>query len=172
MPFSKPKTEKSDDVTRARKRVADLHALRNHSETELRKKLGRDFIPTLIEKVVAEAKKRGWLPTNEAEQASLSEMIAEKLHRSRKGVNWINRKLEASGLPPVAENENFEIEKAMEHARKVRASRSARKNPAVKVLRSLQSKGFSEEVITRVLDNLNLGIPEGDQKFISSQEEF
>lgn len=163
MVFKKPGNEKSDDLTKARKKVADLHALRNHSESELRKKLARNFIPALVEKMIGEAKKRGWLPSNEAEESSLSEMIAEKLHRSRKGVHWINQKLEASGLPPVKADANFELEKAMEQARKIRASRLSGKNPTARVIRSLQSKGFDEDIIHRVLDNLNLTIP--DQEF-------
>lgn len=156
MVFKKPGNEKSDDLVKARRKVADLHALRNHSESELRTKLAHNFVPALVERMIGEAKKRGWLPSNEAEETSLSELIAEKLHRSRKGVHWINQKLEASGLPPVKSDAGFELEKAMEQARKVRASRLAVRNPAARVIRSLQSKGFDEEIITRVLDNLNL----------------
>lgn len=154
MVFVKRVTEKSNDVFKARKRMMDMLALRDHSELEMRKKLGQRFVPELVEQMIEEAKERKWLPTSPEEVTALAEKFAAVLHRRRKGVHWINRKLQESGLPALREDTEVEFEKALALARRNLSAIRAGKNPRARISRSLQAKGYSSGIIGRVLKSM------------------
>lgn len=93
---------------RALNKVADYLARRDHSELELRTKLGKHFESSTIDWAIQEAQESNWLgdPQEIAERAALS------LHRKRKGYLYIKRFLKEKGLPNVNRDETLEYEKA------------------------------------------------------------
>ena len=102
--------EKSDDALKASDKLVDYLSRRDHSEKELREKLGRRFTADAIRKALEEAKERRWLK----EPEELAELVAERLHLKGKGYRYIQKYLQDKGLPPVDRTPDREKEKAHE----------------------------------------------------------
>lgn len=128
---------------RARKRMMDLIARRDHSEKELRKKLREWHAPEFIDEAIAYGKEHGWIPDDEASQARLAGKMAEFLHRRGKGIQSINHALKEKGLPSVKADPERELEKAMRLlANKFTEEQLADRKTQAKAGRFLASRGF------------------------------
>ncbi|MGE0631371.1 MAG: regulatory protein RecX [Pseudobdellovibrionaceae bacterium] len=131
--------------------VIKLLAIRDHSEAELRTKLEqRDFTPDEIEAALDFGRKSKLLAPPDA----LSERIAENLHRASKGIEYINQYLEKKGLSSVSSTPELELEKALVILRSQNPdelSGEEKKKWQGKMARKLVSRGFSEDVIRKVI---------------------
>lgn len=164
----------------AKKKVRDLVTLRDHSENELRAKLhayfkrnfqdrqrlakkqGSDLteeftsqqqeIADAIEEAIAFAKSHNWICSPE----HLAEEIAHRLHRKRKGISYINSYLEARGLPPIPNDLDLELEKALALVKNKYSDFSAlpseeKKKEQARAARFLTSRGFDSETVRKVI---------------------
>jgi regulatory protein len=164
----------------AKKKVRDLVALRDHSENELRSKLhtyfkrnfqyrqrlakkqGNDLteeftsqqqeITDAIEEAIAFAKSHNWICSPE----DLAEKMAHMLHRKRKGIGYINNYLEEKGLPPIPNDLDLELEKALALVKNKYSDFSAlsseeKKKEQARVARYLASRGFDSETVRKVI---------------------
>lgn len=91
----------------------DLLSRREHSETEIRKKLNLKFLDDEIESAIEYGKKQGWIPDTQHAINELAEAAAEALHRKKKGIHFINKYLLEKGLPEVALDDQRELDKAL-----------------------------------------------------------
>ena len=82
-----------DQRLQARRRMMDLVAIRDHSESELRAKLDGKFSAQNIELALDYGKEKGWIPASEGGQAALADKPAEALHGKLKGIHFINQSL-------------------------------------------------------------------------------
>jgi regulatory protein len=153
----------------AHRRMMDVLASHNHSEPELREKLTRYFrqlctrgnidfieeesrIQQAIDQAVQVAKSKRWL----LEPETLSAELADKLHRKNKGIDYINQYLEARGLPPVAQENELELEKARTLVKNKYSDFSEltseeRLKVEAKAARFLATRGFSSDVVRKVI---------------------
>ncbi len=141
----------------AEKVIMDLLARRDHSEKELREKLmRRKFADEQIEQALAYAHERRWL----GDSTRLAQTLADNLHRRGKGIKSINHELSRKGLPQVSIDKDLEYEKAFAQAqRKQKTKKFADlKDPKVRagLARFLQTRGFSTEIIRKVLQELRV----------------
>lgn len=125
----------------------DLLARRDHSEHELREKLAADFGAADIDDALEHARERRWLP----EAGTLAGRLAESLHRQGRGIEFINRKLEEKGLPPVPADDELELEKALRLAETKRPEGELDRAAREKIGRYLLSRGFEDEIVRKVI---------------------
>lgn len=140
------------DLASVLSRLADLLAVRDHSEVELQTKLLRTFEPALVEAALRTANKKGWLRSKN----EISERVVENLTKKGKGHAFIAQYLEAKGLPAPARDSNQEIEKARELIKSKLAKAGSfvydlSNEEKRKLSRFLASRGFDEETIQQVL---------------------
>lgn len=105
-----PEVNNKKEGLEAHKKLADYLGRRDHSEKELREKLGRRFAFDVVEQVIQEAKDRGWILKEDV----LAEKIAQLLHSKRKSWSYIHQYLKKKGLPAVAKDPTIELQKAHE----------------------------------------------------------
>jgi len=175
----KPKTAYSHQLY-AKKKVMDLVALRDHSEKELRTKLREYFrrnlqyrkrlaqkqhreftedteenqreIQAAIEGAIDFAKEQGWLGDPE----NLSRKMAQTLHRKNKGLGYINNYLKEKGLPPVGDDRDLELEKALALVKNKYSDLSGlsfeeKRKEQARVARFLAARGFDSEIVRKVI---------------------
>jgi regulatory protein len=155
----------------AQRRLMDLLAAREHSEAELRAKLGRYLqslslaskepfsteestatIQAAIEAALRRAYDRHWL----GDPAELSAKVAERLHRKNKGIEFINTYLETKGLPPILQENELELEKAQSLVKNKYsdfANMSEEERPKIqsRAARFLAARGFDAEIVRKVI---------------------
>jgi regulatory protein len=155
---------------RAKMKLIELLALRDHSEKELRQKIKRSLTPkwrrerptpdeeTLsqlkkeIEAAVTEAMEFAAAHQYLAEPEKISQLFETALHRKKKGIRYINNYLAQKGLPSVKADPEIETEKARELLkRKYPAVHAAPRDIKAKAMRFLASRGFSMETIQKAL---------------------
>lgn len=148
-PSDSPDTSKSRRLpVSARRKIMDLIARRDHSETELRKKLRDQFSAEQIEDALAFARDNQWLAKPEV----LSERMASALHRKVRGIRKINQKLHEKGLPRVSSDPDQELEKALKLARtRWPGEESPDKATREKIGRFLLSRGFENSIVRKVV---------------------
>ncbi|MCB0378571.1 MAG: RecX family transcriptional regulator [Bdellovibrionales bacterium] len=121
----------------------DYLARRDHSEKELREKLGERFPIEQVEEALEKIKERGWLIPPE----ELSEKVALSLHRKHKSHFYILNFLRKKGLPPVEKSEDLELEKAQHILQS-----KVKKEGDLQHLRSLLlNRGFDTDTIRKVI---------------------
>lgn len=155
---------------RAKMKLMELLALRDHSEKELRQKIKRSLTPrwhrdrpkpdeetlaklrTDIESAIAEAMSFAATHQLIAEPEKVSQIFANTLNRRKKGIRYINNYLAQRGLPAVAADLETEFEKARELLkRKYPAVSTAPRETKAKAMRFLASRGFSMETIQKAI---------------------
>lgn len=137
---------------RALNKAADILARRNHSEKELREKMGKFFEPDLIDKVIQEAWERHWLLPPE----ELAKNAAKSWSRSNKSARYIREQLKKRGLPPVEADEEEELQKMRTLLMKKFRLTDLENlqldyDERVKAFRYLRYRGFSDGLIRKVI---------------------
>ena len=155
---------------KAKFRMMDLLAQRDHSEKELRQKLrnylrpkktrykplpSEEKIAEIMEQVVEAineaieyAKTHNWLAPPE----KVSNSFGNSLHRRKKGIHYINQYLAQKGLPPIAVDSELAAQKAQELLnRKYPDVQTQPREIKAKAMRFLASRGFSMEVIRQLI---------------------
>ena len=136
--------------------VMDLLAQRDHSIKELRQKLKlKGYEPDQIQSAIDFVVENRWIGVPE----ELSMKFAESLHRKNKGIQYINRVLTEKGLPQIRSNSEIEVGKAIKlvHSKNI-FSRVAVKDKKIKakLARFLEGRGFTREIIRKVLFGLRV----------------
>jgi SOS response regulatory protein OraA/RecX len=126
----------------------DLLARRDHSEAELRVKLGRNFTRAEIEDALERARESRWLALPD----ELAERVALSLHNKHKGYLYISHYLRKKGLPQVAKDSQLEMRKAFaiienRFASEKRYTREEKQ----KIARHLSGRGFDDETVRRMI---------------------
>lgn len=144
-------TEK-EKILRARKKMMDYVARRDHSEKELRQKMREQYSQAEIDLAIEYGKEKGWIPDSPESQQSLAEKFTQMLHRRGKGIHAINHYLQSKGLPQQKPTYELELEKAQELLENKFASwpKLDAKEKA-KAGRFLMSKGFESQVVREIL---------------------
>jgi regulatory protein len=133
---------------KAREKVMDLLARRDHSEFELRKKLSAFYEVDEVNDAIEHAKQNKWL----RDPRDLAASVAEHLARKNKGARYIQQYLSSRGLPSVAQNFEDEHRKALELvATKLRAEPPFAFEMKNKIARLLKNRGFDDETIRKVI---------------------
>lgn len=152
---------------KARKRMMDMIALRDHSEKELRTKLREKFrdqedSDEAIDAAIDYAKEHQWL----GDPAKLADRMAEMLHRRRKGIEYINNYLSEKGLPTVSTDYDLELEKALHlvknkfleqgeelkgEATEAESAKKFEQADKARIARFLAARGFDSETVRKVV---------------------
>lgn len=138
----------------------DLLAKRQHSRQELIQKLSADYTTEEVDQALHYADKNKWI----SPETELAEKFAQELHTKKKGIDYINAKLEEKGLPSLSSNEELELEKALsliknkydldELAHEFKEGHIDRlqfEKHMTRMGRFLASRGFNENVVRKVL---------------------
>src|SRR5688572_482604 len=96
-----------NDFNKALAAVSWYLSKRDHSELELRTKLGRRHTPEVIDQVIVEAKDRKWLRPPEELAAAWTRQLAQKKRSHR----YISGYLRKRGLPTGSRDLDTEEEK-------------------------------------------------------------
>lgn len=151
-PRRTPPPSTPESRLRAQKRMMDYVAARDHSEKELRQKLKAWFAPEDVESAIEYGKLHRWIPQTIEDNQNLSARMAQGLHRKSKGWIAINHKLQEKGLPPLARNEELELEKAKSLIQsKYKSVQSFDLKTRAKMMRFLMSRGFDNDTIRKTL---------------------
>ena len=133
---------------KAREKVMDLLARRDHSELELRRKLAVHYEPKEVEDAIEFAKQNKWMKSPE----ELAEKVAEQLGRRNRGSRYIQKFLSSRGLPRVAKNADEEFRKALELVTtKLGHEAPFEFEERNKIARLLKNRGFDDETIRKVI---------------------
>ncbi len=131
-----------------RNRIMDHLARRDHSEKELRKKLREKFEDhDAIEKAIEFVKEKNLL----CDPKKLAEQMSNMLHRRKKGTRYIQNYLKEKGLPQVSFDDDLELQKAKDLILKKFKSNDRSKSTLLKISRFLQSRGFTGNIISKIL---------------------
>jgi SOS response regulatory protein OraA/RecX len=144
--------EKKHSDSSALKDLADLLAIRSHSESELRPKLLRQHTEEAVEDALRIAKSKNWIES----EAELAARVAASLAAKGKGHAFIADYLEAKGLSAPVRDSNVEIEKARELIKSKLAKAGSfdydlSDEEKRKLFRFLAGRGFDEETILQAL---------------------
>lgn len=133
--------------------MMDYLAQRDHSEDELRAKLGKkDFTDSEIDQAIEYGKKNGWIPNTPESNEALSQKTAELLSNKGKGIHYINHYLEKRGLPLIEAKTEEELEKARLLVKnKFPIAEKMDHNEKAKASRFLVSRGFDIEIVRKVI---------------------
>lgn len=136
--------------------MMDLLARRDHSETEIRKKLRLKFTGDEIDRAIDYGKKHGWLPNSEEAIQALAHKTAESLHRKKKGMLYINKFLAEKGLPELGTDDQRELDKAQSLVEnkisKLEGKTREEKDKAkAKIGRFLVARGYDLSTVRRVI---------------------
>lgn len=142
-------TQLSDNFALAMDKLVRFLARRDHSELELREKLGRTFTSETVEKTIETARERKWLASPE----ELAERVASGLSSKKKGQLYISNYLRKKGLPAVDGDVDMELEKARELLldRYECYENWQDYETKLKAYRFLANRGFEDQVIKKVL---------------------
>ncbi|MHB1091771.1 recombination regulator RecX [Thiobacillus sp.] len=139
-----------------RERALRLLARREHSRTELTRKLGHaGFVQHEIDPLLDEFEEKKWL----SDQRFTESYVAD--HRARAGSIKLAYDLRQRGVSDVliesvlSQNRDSELERAREVWRKKFGSAPADANEKARQMRFMQSRGFTPEIIRQVLSVLN-----------------
>lgn len=138
---------------RARRKMMDMFARRDHSEREVRKKLKEKFrkepdVEEAIEDAIEYAKENRWL----GEPSDLAQRMADMLHRKNKGIQYINNFLKEKGLPTVAIDREQELQKALHLVRtKYPDVEKFDRDEKGRVARFLAARGFDGETVRSII---------------------
>lgn len=133
---------------RAREKIMDLLARRDHSELELKRKLSPYYNTAEIDDAIRFAKENSWMKPPE----ELAQTVAGQLGRRGKGTRYIQRFLHNKGLPGVARNADDERTKALDLiALKLRREPPFQYEEQAKIARLLKNRGYDDETIRRVI---------------------
>lgn len=132
---------------KAKEKLMDYLARRDHSELELRTKIQNTgkYSPQEIEAGIAWIKEQNWLP----DPVDLAERTARQLHEKPKGYLYIYNYLKRKGLPPVDRDPGLEMDKARQFAQSRYGDQISGDNME-KLIRQLRSRGFEEETLRKV----------------------
>lgn len=143
---------KKENFIRAQATLVRLLALRDHSPSELRKKMKRTHETEAVEQVLEWATDKGWLPNDEESYLVLAEKMSQGLHRRGKGMSYINKKLRSLGLPALKGNPELELEKAQALVETKFSTKDLNDfDIKSKAFRFLAGRGFSSETINQAL---------------------
>ena len=136
-----------------KRKMMDLIARREHSETELRQKLSAKFsaegsFDDLIEEVLETAKAQKWI----GESSEQAQRVVDQLHSRGKGIEYINAYLQEKGLPTVAADNDLELKKALDLVKnKYSAEHEFSLEQKAKMARFLASRGFDSDTVRKVI---------------------
>ncbi len=132
----------------AKSKILEYLGRRDHSEKELREKLGRKFTEEEVNDAIRSAHASNLI----ADPFVLAKRVAEMLARKKKSHIYIQRFLNKKGLPPVTREQDLEIEKARELIQlKFRKGPPFSYEEKPKVHRYLMYRGFDQDTIRRVM---------------------
>lgn len=142
----------------AQKSLLRWIAVRDHTPKEIRQKMQDKFEVQVIEDVITWAGNKGLLPNDAASQILRSQEISENLGRKGKGQDFINKKLEALGLPVPHVNPELELEKARALV-ETKFSGIDLEDPTqkAKAFRFLMGRGFNPDTVQQVLKGMEDG---------------
>jgi regulatory protein len=127
---------------------------RDHSETELIKKLLKYHDVSEIEAVILRARQHDMI----AQPEVLSKETAAQLLRKGKGSLYISAYLKKKGLPAAKLNEEEQILQALEMTvRRLRLEAPISREQRIKVQRFLMNRGFTGGVVAKVITQLSKG---------------
>ncbi len=133
---------------KAREKVMDLLARRDHSELELRRKLSVQYEADEVADAIEFAKQNKWMKAPE----ELASQVAQQLNRKNRGARYIQKFLQSRGLPRVAKDSDEEFRKALELATiKLRHDPPFAFEERNKIARLLKNRGFDDEIIRKVI---------------------
>lgn len=137
---------------KAKRKMMDMIARRDHSEKELRQKLSTRFADEdegleAVEEAIQYAKDHKWL----GDPADLAQRLAEMLHRRHKGIVYINNYLREKGLPSVETDRDLELEKALDLVKNKYHETEFDRAAKARVARFLASRGFDGETVRKVI---------------------
>ena len=121
----------------------DYLARRDHSEKELREKLGKNFTSEEVENAIRECKENHWMSPPE----ELAERVALSMNRKLKSYNYIKNFLSKKGLPAVPFKSAIEKEKALALIAKL----GAEDREYEALFRLLKNRGFDKDTIKKVI---------------------
>ena len=164
MPFGRRKRTYSEQpdigknltLAETKRKLMDLVARRDHSEKELRKKLGLKTEAAIVEQTIEWAREQNWL----AKPEKLKSQFADQLSRRGKGIRQINKKLNDLGLGSIKPDFEAEYAKAKKLISGKWSSESfagldfkeAQKLKS-KIVRYLASRGYQNDIISKILNN-------------------
>ena len=144
------------DLAQAKKKIMDYVATRDHSEKELRQKMELHYESEVIDKALIWAKSQNWLATSE----DLTLKISAQLHQRGQGIQVINQKLEAKGLPQIQSTPDLEFSKArhLVLAKWTKyafndLSKAETQKLKAKIMRFLLSRGYELEIVEQLIKN-------------------
>ncbi len=147
-PDEQPESARRRPRKKAREKVMDLLARRDHSELELKRKLAAHYEAKEIEDAIQFAKESKWMKPPE----ELAQTVASQLGRRGKGTRYIQRFLRSKGWPGVRKDADDEREKALELiAIKLRREPPFAFEEQAKIARLLKNRGYDDETIRRVI---------------------
>ena len=125
---------------------------RDHSEKEIREKLGRRYEGPAIQSAISKAKEYGYIRSPE----ELTERFAEALHRRGRGILKIQFEIQKKGLPPLLDvDEDREVLKAHAHVDKIKGlGEDLDFEAQQKIMRYLNNRGFTTDTIKKVIGKL------------------
>lgn len=143
-------------LSEAKKKIMDFVARRDHSEKELRTKLGLRCETSVVDQAIEWAKEQNWL----AKPEILSEKFAQQLSRRGKGIRKINQKLKELGLSSVKAEPENELEKARRLVLNKWSAEDFRglnyqdsQKLKAKIMRYLITRGFESDIVSNILKN-------------------
>ena len=138
----------SQNENHAVQKIMEYQSRRDHSEWELRRKLGRFYSQEEIEQALKMASDQDLL----ANPSDLAERTSRVLHERKKGYLFIRNYLKEKGLTLPQRNEDLEIEKAVDIViRKFHKRAPFSYKEQTQVYRLLHNRGFDEETIRKVI---------------------
>ena len=139
----------------ARNKMMDYLAIRDHTEKELREKLGLLYSMEEIDLAIQAAKQNNWIADSAESANRLSEDTANALGRKGRGIQYINQYLEKKGLPEIKLDSSAELEKAktLVENKYSRLSEMNQRQKA-KAGRFLLGRGFEMEVVQQIIGDV------------------
>ena len=149
--------EKSDNYHKAQKYSFWLFARRNHSEKEIREKLGRNYVSATVDAVIEKLKKLKLI-----DDEKFAKEWSEYRLRNNKSRNFIMRELNKKGIPRETASEilnSFSVNESelAYDAVKSRLQRYKKLEPMKaksKIFRFLAGRGFSYDTIESVMGKI------------------
>ena len=127
-------------------KAMDFLSRRDHSEMELREKLGRTYTQEEIDETIKEVTERGWLLPPE----ELAAKVTLHLHSKKKGFLYIQQFLQRKGLPNTSREPETEYQKALS----LIESKIHDPSDSKRLVSLLKNRGFDTETIARVINEI------------------
>ncbi len=142
-----------NDLHKAYNKALRLLARRDHSKKELLTKLKRFFDAEICQKTLEKLEEKKWLKPEQ----ELAEFWTKSLNQRNKGQLYIQKFLQGKGLPNLAADDEIELEKCRQilqtkFRRNFESSGKLSFEERAKAMRLLTNRGFTREVIGRVLN--------------------